>query len=97
LEEKTKKVLSSHPLKVLLQVKLRNLENMVLLTFSHLTELQVVSVKVKLQLDQECRGFGGDREVMQAQNLLSHLLIANDNGIDCPNPAYNYILKKIRD
>ena len=49
---------------------------------------------MKLQLDQECRGFGGDREVMQAQNLLSHLLIANDNGIDCPNPAYNYILKK---
>jgi len=94
LEEKTKKVLSSHPLKVVLQVKLKNLENMVLLTFSHLTELQVVSVKVKLQLDQECRGFGGHREVMQAQNLLSHLLIANDNGIDCPNPAYNYNLKK---
>ena len=43
LEEKTKKVLSSHPLKVVLQVKLKNLENMVLLTFSHLTELQVVS------------------------------------------------------
>ena len=37
-------------------------------------------MKVKLVLDQECRGFGGDREVMQAQNLLSHLLMANDNG-----------------
>ena len=38
-------------------------------------------MKVKLVLDQECRGFGGDREVMQAQNLLSHLLMANDNGM----------------
>jgi len=96
LDEKIKKVLACHPLKVVLQVKLKNHENMVLLTFSHLTELQVVSVKVKLVLDQECRGFGGDREVMQAQNLLSHLLMANDNGIQCPSPAFNYILKKAR-
>ena len=49
---------------------------------------------MKLVLDQECKGFGGDREVMQAQNLLSHLLMANDSGVECPNPAFNYILKK---
>ena len=45
LDEKTKKVLACHPLKVVLQVKLKNHENMVLLTFSHLTELQVVSLR----------------------------------------------------
>ena len=47
LDEKIKKVLICHPLKVVLQVKLKNLDNMVLLSFSHLTELNVVSKKYK--------------------------------------------------
>ena len=47
LDEKIKKVLICHPLKVVLQVKLKNLDNMVLLSFSHLTELNVVSKKHK--------------------------------------------------
>lgn len=94
VNEKVSKILATHPLKVELQIKNKGSDNVVILTFSHLTELEVVSVKVKLVLDQECKGFGGDREVLQAHNLLSHLLTAGDEGQECPNPAFNYILKK---
>lgn len=93
-EEKLKKMLDAHPLKVELKIKLKQSDNFVHLVFSHLTELEVVCVKVKLILDQECKSFSGERDVMQPQNLLAHLLSNDDEGEECPNPGFNYVLKK---
>ena len=91
--EKLKKLLTTHSLQIEMKVKLQQSENFVQATFLYLTELQVVSVKTKLILDQDAKSFSGDREVMQAHSLLSHLLSV-DEGSKCPNPAFNYILKK---
>ena len=92
--EAMKKLLVTHPLKVQLKVNLpKNAENNVIMTFSHITELEVVSVDVKVNLDQTCKSQSGEREVLQPQHLLAHLLTSKDDGISCPNPAFKYILK----
>lgn len=91
--EKLKKLLTTHPLQIEFKVKLQQCENFVQVTFLYLTELQVVTVKTKLILDQDAKSLSGDREVMQAHSILSHLLSV-DEGSQCPNPAFSYILKR---
>jgi THO complex subunit 5 len=92
--EKLKKLTICHPLKVEVRITLKDGQNCVQLSFAHLTQLEVITVNVKLVLDQECKSFTGDREVLQAGNLLANLLTSPDEGSNCPNPASLYILKK---
>ena len=93
--EAIKKLLITHPLKVHIKVGIdaKNTDNAVTMIFSHITELEVVTVQVKLNLDQVSKSQSGEREVLQAQQLLAHLLNPNDDGNTCPNPAFRYILK----
>ena len=93
--EAMKKLLITHPLKVHIKVGInaKNNDNAVTMIFSHITELEVVTVQVKLNLDQVSKSQSGEREVLQAQQLLAHLLNPNDDGNTCPNPAFRYILK----
>ena len=92
--EAMKKLLNTHPLKVHIKVGIaKNTDNAVTMIFSHITELEVVTVQVKLNLDQVSKSQSGEREVLQAQQLLAHLLNPNDDGNTCPNPAFRYILK----
>ena len=95
-DDTIKKLLSSHPLKVRLKIQLPKSGNAVLMIFSHITELEVVTVQVKLILDQNCKSQSGEKEVLQAQQLFAHLLNSNDDGLSCPNPGFRYILKNHR-
>ena len=99
--DKLKAFMATHPLSVEVVVKLRgdkhsrvSAGNAVNMTFSYLKELEVVAMKPKLILDQECKSFTGEREVLQGNSLLSHLLITPDDGTECPNPMFPYLLKK---
>ena len=70
--EAIKKLLITHPLKVHIKVGIdaKNTDNAVTMIFSHITELEVVTVQVKLNLDQVSKSQSGEREVLQAQQLL---------------------------
>ena len=84
-----KKLLTTHPLQVEIKIKIQpKSENFVQTTFLYLSELQVVSVKTKLILDQECKSFSGDREVMQAHSLLGKFILSPLGGQNGQNVCF---------
>ncbi len=100
-EERLRKLLQAHPLQVQVRLRLHKdkedgADVSVLLTFSHVTRMQIVAVKVKLEDDQNLAGtaYQGSSagEVLQSSTLLSHLLETGDAGAESPNPANRFLL-----
>ena len=68
-----------HPLTVEAQIDVSDEKddevNQINLAFSHLSNLDVLTVKVGLEFNKESKNMGAaDREVMKSSTLFSHLL-----------------------
>ena len=65
-EERLQKLMTLHPLTVDVNVKVPESDTAVMLTFSFLTKIKIVAVKVTLGLGKDLKGFSADQEVSKA-------------------------------
>ena len=98
--EKVKKVFNTHPLTVEAEISFKNDKetelNKINLVFSHLTHLEIVTVKIDLNFNKEALNSGiADREVLNSATLFSHLLTSYDLGNTSPNPNTIYQLTNL--
>ena len=98
--EKITKMFGVHPLTVEAHMDIADEKdsecNKISLVFSHLSNLDVLTVKVNLEFNKETKNLGAvDREVLNSSTLFSHLLSATDLGNTSPNPNTIYRLTNL--
>ena len=98
--QKIAKMFSVHPLIVEAQIDIRDEKdnecNKINLIFSHLSKLDIVTVKITLDLNKETKNLGAaDREVLNNSSIFSHLLSGCDMGNTSPNPNTIYQLTNL--
>ena len=98
--DKISKMFAVHPLTVEAQIDVidekDNEVNQINLVFSHLSNLDVLTVKVGLEFNKETKNMGAaEREVLKSSALFSHLLSGYDMGNTSPNPNTIYQLTNL--
>ncbi|MCL4132868.1 UNVERIFIED_CONTAM: hypothetical protein GTU68_033115 [Idotea baltica] len=88
----TRQLLSLHPLSVVLTVKIKD-NNAVLVKFQYAQTLRIVTTKCSLELAKSSKPLLVD--ILNCDNLLN-LLFPDDTGMESPNPATEYQLQKLR-
>lgn len=91
LEEKRKKLLAKHPLQIVLHLTFKDHAQLIL-TFSYLMELKIVTVVVELKDSTGTQNLQGD--LLSAQTVLNSLY-PGDDGTNSPNPANTFQLQRI--
>lgn len=91
LEEKRKKAFAKHPLQVVMVLVIKG-EAQLVLTFSYLIELQVVTVETELKDATGARKLQSD--LLSSKTILNSLY-PGDNGTESPNPANTFQLQRI--
>ncbi|XP_066140377.1 THO complex subunit 5 homolog [Euwallacea fornicatus] len=92
LEEKKKKLLEVHPLKVELMLKVDDGPKLNV-SFSYYLKLKLVTVSAKVDVPSNITA-NTAREILSGHNILSELL-ENDSGLESPNPGTGYVLRKM--
>ncbi|XP_071849809.1 THO complex subunit 5-like [Apostichopus japonicus] len=91
LEEKRKKVLAKHPLQVVMQLTFKG-EAQLVLTFSYLIELQVVTVVTELKDSSAAKALQSD---LLSPKTILNALYPGDDGAESPNPSNIFQLQRI--
>ncbi|XP_076271786.1 THO complex subunit 5 [Rhynchophorus ferrugineus] len=92
LEEKKKKLLEVHPLSVELSVT-ENDGPTLNIIFKYYTKIKIITVNSNVDISSKITA-NTAREILSGHNILSEL-IANDTGLESPNPSTVYQLKKL--
>lgn len=92
MEEKKKKLLEVHPLKIELTSSLEDGPTLNVV-FSYYTKLRIVTTNTKVDVPSKITA-NSAREILSGHNILSELL-ENDTGLESPNPGTEYQLKKM--
>ncbi|PIK53740.1 putative THO complex subunit 5-like A isoform X2 [Apostichopus japonicus] len=91
LEEKRKKALAKHPLQVVMQLTFQG-EAQLVLTFSYLIELQVVTVVTELKDSSAAKALQSD---LLSPKTILNALYPGDDGAESPNPSNIFQLQRI--
>ncbi|CAG9864329.1 unnamed protein product [Phyllotreta striolata] len=92
MEEKKKKLLEQHPLKVRIQANLPDGFSLVVF-YSYQTRLKIITVASETVLPSNVTG-NCAKDVLNGENLLSEL-IEGDTGLESPNPITKFQIKKV--
>lgn len=92
MEEKRKKLLESHPLKIQIVAKLTEGPSLTI-NFSYQTRLRIVTVMSNTEVSSKITG-NSARDVLLGENILREL-IEGDNGLESPNPINKFQIKKV--
>lgn len=92
MEEKKKKLLEVHPLKIQLSVSVEDGPTLFVI-FSSYTKIKIITTIAKVDVPSRITG-NTAREILSGHNILSELL-ENDTGLESPNPSTGYQLRKI--
>ncbi|XP_060521770.1 THO complex subunit 5 homolog [Cylas formicarius] len=92
LEEKKKKLLEAHPLKI--QISMTVKEGPTLnMTFAYYTKLKIVAVTSNVIVPTKITAVTAS-DILAGGNILSELLDDDDKGLESPNPSTTYQLQK---
>ncbi|KAL1494528.1 hypothetical protein ABEB36_010112 [Hypothenemus hampei] len=91
-EEKKKKLLEMHPLKVEVNFFVEDGPELSV-NFSYYTKLKLVTVNSKVKVPTKITA-NSAKEILAGHNILSEL-IDSDTGLESPNPSTGYLLKKM--
>uniref|UniRef100_A0AAR5Q0U7 THO complex subunit 5 homolog n=1 Tax=Dendroctonus ponderosae TaxID=77166 RepID=A0AAR5Q0U7_DENPD len=92
LEEKKKRLLEVHPLKIELSFAIDEGPKLSL-NFSYYTKLKLVTVNANVDVPSKITANTAG-EILAGHNILSEL-VENDTGMESPNPSTGYLLKKM--
>ncbi|XP_056630140.1 THO complex subunit 5 homolog [Diorhabda sublineata] len=92
MEEKKRKLLECHPLKIQIVAKLTDGPSLTV-TFSYQTILRIVTVMSDTDVSPKITG-NSARDVLIGENILREL-IEGDDGLESPNPMNKFQIKKV--
>lgn len=92
LEEKKKKLLEVHPLKIELSLSVEEGPKLNV-KFSYYTKLKLITVNADVDVPSNITA-NTARDILSGNNILGELL-ENDTGITSPNPSTGYLLRKM--
>ncbi|XP_033628155.1 THO complex subunit 5 homolog A-like [Asterias rubens] len=93
MEERREKLLSKHPLQVIMTLKCKD-GSVLTLTFSYLMSLHVVTVGVELKLSPSAQTSACASDLLSPSHLLS-CLYPDDTGMESPNTTNAYQFSKL--
>ncbi|XP_050302709.1 THO complex subunit 5 homolog isoform X2 [Anthonomus grandis grandis] len=92
LEEKKKKILEMHPLRVELSLSVEDGPKLSVV-FSYYTKLRLVTANSQVEVPIKITA-NTAREILSGHNILSELF-EGDTGLESPNPSTGYLLRKM--